>query len=156
MAKYCLFSAINPRSALAHRESLIICAGIAQLVEQQLRKLLVGGSSPLSGTTFLLIFLAFLSIAVAEKTLFPIRCNPGATFLPRSSRYFSVLPRLFLLAPGLSIRHEIFIRIQLANASQRFLDSPGAALMTAAILGVLSKHNHQRAFCRSSKNGDGN
>tara|TARA_B100000945_G_scaffold316351_2_gene317110 strand:+ start:611 stop:745 length:135 start_codon:yes stop_codon:yes gene_type:complete len=28
------------------------CAGIAQLVEQLLRKQLVGGSSPLSGTIF--------------------------------------------------------------------------------------------------------
>ena len=37
-------------------------AGIAQLVEQLLRKQLVGGSSPLSGTNNLLIFIVKVSI----------------------------------------------------------------------------------------------
>ena len=55
MAKYCLFLAINPRSALVHRESLIFCAGIAQLVEQSPCKREVGSSSLSSGTTRLIL-----------------------------------------------------------------------------------------------------
>ena len=60
----------------------MICkAGIAQLVEQLLRKQLVGGSSPLSGTIFPANFLALLNRLPFKIVLILPQCNPGATFL---------------------------------------------------------------------------
>lgn len=71
MAKYCLFLAINPRSALVHRESLIFCAGIAQLVEQLLRKQLARSSSLLGGSDIIIIYLLII-----------LCCSPGTIYLP--------------------------------------------------------------------------
>ena len=59
----------------------MICkAGIAQLVEQLLRKQLVGGSSPLSGTIFPLNPLAFFNRPLLKIVPNSLQCNPGATF----------------------------------------------------------------------------
>ncbi len=90
-----------------------------------------------------------------KKVVRKRRCNPGATLLSVTSREFPVLPRLSLLDPGLSIPYEISTRNQLASASQRFSDFPGAAIMSSATLGMLSKSSHKRAFHGPSQSGDG-
>ena len=90
-----------------------------------------------------------------KKVVKKRRCNPGATLLSVTSREFPVLPRFFLPAPGLSILYESFKRIQLANTSQWFSDFPGAAIMSSATLGMLSKSSHKRAFHGPSQSGDG-
>ena len=66
-----------PELALG-RYNQVILAGIAQLVEQLLRKQLVGGSSPLSGTIFPLNFLALLNRLPFKIGLILSQCNPGA------------------------------------------------------------------------------
>ena len=104
MAKYCLCLAIDPRSALVHRESLIICARLAQLVERSFVSYwsVVRVHFP---HHFPIDIVSFFIHRCAENPLsYPVQ---PATLLPLSSRYFPVLPRRFLLAPGLSIRHEI-------------------------------------------------
>ena len=57
---------------------MIYKAGIAQLVEQLLRKQLVGGSSPLSGTIFPLNFLALPNRLPFKIGLILSQYNPGA------------------------------------------------------------------------------
>ncbi len=77
------------------------CAGIAQLVEQLLRKQLVGGSSPLSGTSFILhpslpaprLQLTSLYRAIQETLrhdtiIFQVAVR-GTMDLPVIARYFS-------------------------------------------------------------------
>ena len=54
-------------------------AGIAQLVEQLLRKQLVGGSSPLSGTTNTLIIKKLFLRQQSHYDPNRSWCNPGAT-----------------------------------------------------------------------------